>query len=150
MESLTGEWRLTFPRYSREQLFQLVANIEDYPSFIPGCVATRIIRREGMLLHVDNMFGFGLLRSRFTSQTRLEPPHQAVVHSDNGPWRSFQLEWLLEPLNNGTGCTVECRFTADLRSSTLAGLARLALPETERRTIAAFEKRAAQLFSSAP
>ncbi|HVI49858.1 MAG TPA: type II toxin-antitoxin system RatA family toxin [Candidatus Sulfotelmatobacter sp.] len=146
MDSLTGEWSLSFPRYRPDQLFSLVSAIEDYPSFVPGCVATRVTCRQGLVWQVDNLFGFGPFRSRFSSETHLDPPHSATVVSMDGPWRHFQLDWRLRDGAGGAGCDLTCAFVADFKSSMLAAVARPALPETVRRTILAFESRAAQLF----
>lgn len=145
MTAVSGGWHLSFPRYSPEQLYSLVSAIEDYPAFVPGCIATRILDRQGQDWRVDNLFGFGPLRSRFESRARLDPPRSLEVSSENGPWKSFRLHWLLAP-DAGGGCRLDCRFEAEFRSSMLAALAKIALPESERRTIAAFEARAALLF----
>lgn len=149
MDCLTGEWQLNFPRYSPEQLFSLVSAVEEYPVFVPGCVAARVTARgqeQGKpVWHVDNLFGIGPFRSRFASETRLDPPHGAVVTSSDGPWRSFRLEWQLREWGE-TGCALSCGFAIDFHSPMLTALARRVLPETVRRTVAAFEARAAHLF----
>jgi len=144
MNRLSGDWHLSFPRYSPDQLFRLVSTIEDYPAFVPGYVATRILEKRDGDWRVDNVFGFGPLRSRFESRARFEAPLWLEVTSEDGPWRSFRLRWTLTP--EGQGCGLDCRFEGVLRSPMLAALARIALPETERRTISAFERRAALLF----
>ncbi|WP_374450144.1 type II toxin-antitoxin system RatA family toxin, partial [Stella sp.] len=56
--------------YSPEQLFDLVADIERYPEFLPWCVAARIRERTGELVVADLMIGFKMIRERFTSRVR--------------------------------------------------------------------------------
>jgi coenzyme Q-binding protein COQ10 len=51
-----------FLPYSAEQLFDLVADIERYPEFLPWCVGARILRRDGDVLKADVIVGFKMLR----------------------------------------------------------------------------------------
>jgi len=142
---LTGGWDKVFPAYAQTQLFALVSDIETYPHFIPGCVATRVLERESeRSWRVDNLFGFGPVRSRFTSRAHLHPPERLEISSSDGPWRDFRLTWRMMP--EGDGCRVGCRFSAEFRSLLTATMARAGLAELERQTIAAFEKRARILY----
>jgi coenzyme Q-binding protein COQ10 len=139
-----GGWELTFPRYTASQLFALVSDIERYPAFVPGCVAARITEKSGEHWSVDNVYNFGPLRSRFTSFADLEPPYRLDIRSEDGPWKQLHLAWRFEA--KGDGCGLTCRFSAIFRSRVLATLASLRMTETERRVMAAFEKRARLLY----
>lgn len=142
--ALAGGWELLFPRYTPAQLYELVADIESYPRFVPGCVATRVIARAATEWRVDNLFGFGPVRSRFSSLTRADAPHRLEVRSSDGPWKSFHLVWQLDPA--AAGCRLGCSFAVEFISPALATLAAFGMPEMERRIIAAFEKRAEALY----
>jgi coenzyme Q-binding protein COQ10 len=146
-DRLSGGWERDFPQYRPAQLFALVADIERYPRFVPGCVATRILARDGPLWTVDNVFGFGPLRSRFTTLAEIEAPHFLRITSSDGPWRQFALTWRLDP-QGADGCRLGCAFAVTFRSRPLAALARLGQGEMDQRIIAAFEKRAKSLYGS--
>ena len=141
-------WRLRFPVFSTEQLFTLVSDIESYPQFVPGCVATRILehRADGRRL-VDNVFGAGPLRWRFRSTAEADPPHRLEIVSQDGPWRRFAMLWRFTP--EGDGCRVDVDLDVAFRSPLLAALAPTALPRAEPRIIRAFEARAQRLYASA-
>ncbi len=150
--TLRRHWRLRFPQHSAEQLFALVSDIESYPRFVPGCIATRILERraDGVWL-VDNVFGFGPLRQRFHTLATPEPPQRLVIRSEDGPWRRFAMIWNFIPddsIPDGAGCRVEVEVELGFRSPLLAALARTALPSVEPRIINAFEARAARLCDS--
>ena len=49
--------------YSPEQLFDLVADVERYPDFVPWLIAAHIQRRDGHRVWVDMTVGAGPLRS---------------------------------------------------------------------------------------
>lgn len=146
---LRRHWRLEFPAFPAERLFALVADIESYPQFMPGCVATRILERrdDGSWL-VDNVFGFGPLRSRFLSSARFREPEWLEIVSEDGPWRRFVLHWRFTP--DGAGCHVDTEVAVEFRSPLLATLARSGLPVAEPRIIRAFEQRAQRLYGRPP
>ncbi len=49
-------------RYSPKQMFDLVADVEHYPDFLPWCLGTRITKREGDNLDADMLIGFRMFR----------------------------------------------------------------------------------------
>ncbi|WP_247878298.1 type II toxin-antitoxin system RatA family toxin [Azospirillum sp. TSO22-1] len=147
--ALRRHWRMDFPAFTAEQLFAMVADIEGYPAFMPGCVAARVLERraDGSWL-VDNVFGFGPLRSRFRSTARFAAPEWLEIVSQDGPWRRFALRWSFTP--EGAGCRVDAEVTVEFRSALLAALARTGLPAAEPRIVRAFEERARRLYAGPP
>ena len=140
----TREWVREFPHFKPEELFALVSDVESYPIFLPGCLNARIVERSGRILRVENVFGFGPMRTRFVSMAELEPPHRLDISSRDGPWRNFRLAWRFQPMNGG--CRVSCASSLELRSPLLAGLAKLSENAVGNRLMAAFEARAKALF----
>ena len=138
--SLEGSWESAFPNCSREHLFEIASGIEAYPGFIPGCVATRIVKRSpNSVWTVDNIFGFGPIRTRFMTTATLDRPNRLDIVSSDGPWKDFFLAWKFAEHDNQAKVT--CRFAIEFRSALLNQMAGLCVPEIERQVIAAFEKR---------
>ena len=54
--------------YTPEQMFDLVADIDSYSKFLPWCVASRVRRRNGDVLHADLVIGFKMFREKYTSK----------------------------------------------------------------------------------
>ena len=139
--TLEGRWQRTFPGCALEHLFDIASNIEAYPGFIPGCVATRILRKPSESVWiVDNIFGFGPVRTRFATKAVVERPRRLSISSNDGPWQDFSLVWEFAELEGQA--TVFCRFSLEFRSALLNQMARICAPEIERQVIKAFEKRA--------
>ena len=138
---LEGGWERVFPTYNPGQLFALVSNIEDYPRFVPGCVATRILRKTSDdIWTVENIFGFGPVRTRFISRATLYKGEGLEIVSKDGPWKDFYLTWNFSPQEGGAYAT--CRYFVEFKSPILSKMARVCLPEIERATISGFETRA--------
>jgi coenzyme Q-binding protein COQ10 len=140
-------WTRIFPRYRPGDLFALVADIEAYPAFVPGCQKTRIVRRHENVWQVENVFGFGPLNSRFSSKASLTPEREISILSEDGVWRRFQMNWRFEQAE--TGCLLICDMVLEFKSTFLNGAAALTAEDTERRFIDAFERRAEKLFGRA-
>lgn len=140
----TRHWEREFPRYTPEQLFALVSDVESYPTFMPGCLNARIVEKKERVWRVENVFGFGPLQSRFISIAELDPPRRLDISSCDGPWRDFHMSWQLQP--SGTGCRVSCTSCSEFRSPLMAALAKFSESDIEERIIAAFEARARVLF----
>lgn len=136
-----------YPRYSPEQLFALAADIESYPSFVPGCRAARIVARAGGRLRVENVFGFGPVRQPFETRAELKPPSELAIVSCDGPWRHFSMNWRFLP--DRAGCRLSCEVALDFESRMLNLVASVAAVEVERQVLAAFEHRAEKLFGPA-
>ena len=131
--------------YTPEQLYELVANVEQYPQFLPWCKACRITKREGDTFHADLVIAFKIFRERFTSKVKLIPETGVDVEYINGPFRYLNNHWRFEPAEDG-GCIVDFFVDFEFKSRILQNLIGLLFEEAVRRMVAAFEKRAEQLY----
>ncbi len=128
-----------------EQLFELVAGVDRYPEFLPWCKAARILRREGDVFWADLVVAFKMFRERFRSKVTLRRPHEIDVEYIDGPFRYLNNHWRFEPAPDG-GCIVDFYVDFEFRSKFLQSLMEMLFNEAVRRMVAAFEKRAVQLY----
>lgn len=138
--------------YTPRQLFDLVADIEAYPQFLPWCIGARITKREGPLVVADLIIGFRLFRERFTSKVTLLPDNQDgpridTVYAD-GPFKRLENHWIFHPHQDG--CDVEFFVDFEFKSFLLQATVELLFHEAVRRMVAAFEGRAAKLYGAMP
>jgi coenzyme Q-binding protein COQ10 len=131
--------------YTPEQLFDLVADIERYPDFLPWCVGARIRARDGNQVKADLAIGFKMYRERFTSVVQLEPPGRIHVAYSDGPFRYLENHWKFDAGPNG-GCIVDFYVDFEFKSRMLQRVIEVLFNEAVRRMVAAFESRARQLY----
>ena len=132
--------------YRPEQLFDLVADIERYPEFLPWCVAARIRRREGNTIHADLVIGFKMVRERFTSRVVLDRPNLRIdVSYAEGPFRYLNNHWIFEPMPDGA-CRIDFYVDFEFHSALLRRLIGMLFNEAVRRMVSAFETRARRLY----
>ena len=136
--------------YRPEQLFELVADIERYPEFLPWCLGARITRRDGQIIHADLIIGFRMIRERFKSRVTLDRrSHRIDVAYLDGPFKYLRNHWIFEPAPDGA-TRLDFFVDFEFRSALLSKLIGVLFHEAVRRMVAAFEGRARQLYGEAP
>ncbi|MBM3628285.1 MAG: type II toxin-antitoxin system RatA family toxin [Alphaproteobacteria bacterium] len=138
--------------YSPEQLFDLVAQVERYPEFLPWCLAARIRSRSEDAVVADLVIGFRMIRERFTSHVRLDRARRIDVRYADGPFKYLDNHWIFEPVAPcaelpGGGTLIDFHVDFEFRSKILQGLIGVLFNEATRRMVAAFEARARQLYA---
>ena len=94
--------------HPREPLFEIAADVERYPEFLPGWKAVRKRRIDDDEYATDQMLAFGPVRERFTSRTHLERPHHIRVVSQSRTFRHFEVNWRFTELDDD-----RCRVNLD-------------------------------------
>ncbi len=134
--------------FSQQQLFDLVADIERYPEFLPWCAACRVTRREGRLIEADLLIGFKMVRERFTSRVTLSAPDRIDVEYLDGPFRYLNNHWVFNPTEDG--CVIDFYIDFEFRSRLLQRLKGPLFNEAVRRMVSAFDSRARALYGAGP
>jgi len=132
--------------YTPEQVFDLVADVERYPEFLPWCVACRIKKRETAVQFIaDLAVGFKLVREQFTSRVTLDRPKSVKVEYLDGPFKYLTNTWTFKTVPGGTEVDFHLEF--EFRSKLLQSLIGVLFEEAVKRMVAAFETRASKLYS---
>ena len=127
-----------------EQLFDLVADIESYPRFLPWCKGARILERNEGTITADLIIGYKMFREKFTSLVTLERPKKISVEYLSGPLAHLKNEWEFQP--NGTGCDLLFHVEFDFRSHMLSAIVEPFFDKALSKMAAAFEARAQELY----
>ena len=131
--------------YPAERLFELVADIERYPEFLPWCVGARIRERQGDEILGDLLIGYKMVRERFTSRVVLHRPDHIDVSYSEGPFKYLTNHWYFIEDNEG-GCTIDFFVDFEFRSRMLQKIMEMFFNEAVKRMVAAFEARAHALY----
>jgi len=131
--------------YTPEQLFDLVADIERYPEFLPWCVGARVRSREGDLILGDLLIGWKMVREKFTSRVHLFRPDRIEVEYAEGPFKYLENHWKFIPQPGG-GTLIDFHVDFEFRSRFLTGLIATLFNEAVKRMVSAFETRARALY----
>ena len=135
--------------YTRDQLFDLAADVERYPDFVPWWVAARVSKREGHIYYTDQVIRFAVVRKRFDSKTVLRRPERIDVTSADKVFRRFHLIWRFDSLPDNA-CRVAFAVDLELRSKLIQDLFGRAINRTIGSVMSAFEAEARRLYGPAP
>ena len=87
--------------YTADELFSVVADVKDYPSFVPWCTGARIYRDGPQEIIAELEIGFGPFQESFTSQVTLDRPRQVLVRAtEGGPLEHLTNAWTFTPAGN--------------------------------------------------
>src|SRR5882672_9166762 len=114
-------------RHTATQMFDLVADVERYPEFVPLCQALKIRQRtpkeDGTEIVVADMtVSFKLVRESFTSRVTLDRPNlKILVEYLRGPFSNLENRWTFEPKSDDA-CDVGFFLAYEFKSRMLAML----------------------------
>jgi coenzyme Q-binding protein COQ10 len=141
--------------HSASEMFDLVADVERYPQFVPLCQSLKIRQRRPMadgteVVVADMTVSFKVVKETFTSEVTLDRPNLKItVRYLKGPFSSLENRWTFEPKGN-TDCDVGFFIAYEFKSRTLATLMGSMFDAAFKRFAAAFEKRADQIYGKRP
>ena len=141
-------------RHSASDMFDLVADVERYPQFVPLCQSLRVRKRgsegEGKEVIVADMtIAYNFIRETFTSRVTLERAKlEILVEYLEGPFQQMNNRWSFRPVSDGV-CDIEFFIAYEFRSRTLGMLMGTMFETAFRRLCVAFERRADEVYGAA-
>ena len=132
-------------------MFDLVADVERYPEFVPLCQALKIRQRKQNpdgteTVIADMTVSFKLVKETFTSEVTLDREHlKILVRYLKGPFSNLENRWTFEPEGEEV-CDVGFFLAYEFRSKMLATLMGAMFDAAFGRFSAAFEKRADMVY----
>ncbi|HJW40430.1 MAG TPA: type II toxin-antitoxin system RatA family toxin [Rhizomicrobium sp.] len=134
--------------YPAELMFQVVADVEQYPKFLPWVVAMRVLNRghvkgRGAII-AEMAVGYGALREKYISRVILDPAAWTIdVTQTSGPFKTLENHWRFTPA--GSDCWVEFSIAYEFKSRLLNAVAGAAFGKAYVKMADSFEARARAL-----
>ena len=142
-------------RHKAEEMFDLVADVERYPEFVPLCKALRVRSRrpekDGReTLVADMTVGYKVIRERFTSRVMLDKPRlKVVVEYIDGPFSHLENIWTFRDEPGEDVSRIHFFIDYEFRSRTLGSLMGSMFDAAFRKFARAFEERADAVYGRA-
>ncbi len=133
-------------------MFDLVADVERYPEFVPLCQSLRVRKRipepENVEIIIAEMtVAYKLVSETFTSCVTLDRPNlEILVEYLEGPFSRLENRWSFHPTGPQT-CDVEFFISYEFRSRMLGMLMGSMFDVAFRRFAVAFERRADRIYA---
>ncbi|MEO5560769.1 MAG: type II toxin-antitoxin system RatA family toxin [Dokdonella sp.] len=100
-------------RHTPERMFDLVNDVEAYPTRFGWCAAGQILERDGDLALTARLdLRFAGLTQSFTTRNTLERPQRLHIHLVDGPLRALEGDWTFKALGDD-GCRIALALDFD-------------------------------------
>ena len=136
----------------KEQLIDLVLDIEKYPVFVPFCVDSKIYEKNEkdnlLLIVADLTIGKGLFKDTYKSDIKFNKKEDSIyVTNLDGPLKHLENNWRFKEKNNITEVSFEVDF--ELKNEFLNIVMTKSFQFGLNKIADAFQKRAEHLFKKA-
>jgi coenzyme Q-binding protein COQ10 len=137
--------------YTPRQMYDLVADVESYPQFLPLTEALRIRRREKQgnldVFTADMTVGYKAIRETFLTRVTLYPDVPKVeARYIDGPFRHLENRWQFHAAPGG--CEIEFFIDYEFKSRILGLLVGAVFDQAFRKFSEAFEARARAVYGA--
>ena len=135
--------------YTAQQMYDLVADVQRYPEFLPWTAAARIRKTERnedqVIVLADLVISFKVFRERFGSRVLLWPEDRVIkTEYLDGPFKYMISNWSFAEAESGADISFHVDF--EFRSRILQATATVFFNEAMHRVVQAFERRAKELY----
>jgi coenzyme Q-binding protein COQ10 len=133
----------------KEQLIDLVLDIEKYPDFVPFCIGAKVHERKEkgdlLLLIADLTIGKGPFKDTYKSDVKFNKKKDSIyVTNLEGPLKHLENKWQFKEENKITEVSFEVDF--ELKNDFLNIIMTKSFQFSLDKIADAFEKRAEELF----
>ena len=137
-------------RHAAADMFDLVADVEKYPQFVPLCTGlkmrSRTVKGDATIIVASMTVAYKVVSQTFTSRVTLDRPTlKILVEYLDGPFSRLQNRWTFRPTGDNA-CEVEFFIDYEFKSRTLAMLMGAMFDTAFHKFSAAFEKRADEVY----
>ena len=134
----------------KEQLIDLVLDVEKYPLFIPFCLDSKVYEKKekgDLILMIAGLtIGKGPLKDTYKSDVKFNKKEDSIyVTNLNGPLKHLENKWYFKEENNFTEISFDVDF--ELKNDFLNIIMTKSFQFGLDKIADAFQKRAEELFS---
>jgi len=133
-------------KFSAQQMFDLVVNIEAYPEFLPWCGGSRIISRSPEVVEAELVIAKAGFHKSFATRNKIDNGGRIYISLLNGPFTSLEGMWNFMPLREDA-----CKISLDLEFEMSGKLAALAFGAVFNQIcntmVSSFTERAKQVYA---
>ena len=136
----------------KEQLIDLVLDIEKYPEFVPFCLGSKIYEKKDngdqLLIIADLTIGKGPFKDTYKSDVKFNKNEDSIyVTNLDGPLKHLENKWHFKEINNLSEVSFEIDF--ELKNDFLNIIMSNSFQFGLNKIADSFQKRAEELFSKA-
>ena len=131
--------------YSSKNIYEIVSNVDFYSQFIPGCVSSEIISREGNVIEAILELKYLVMSGKFKSRVTLDPKKLTIISEGiEGPFSSILTKWSFNEVDEGV--LVNINIALDLNNKIFESILKKNIKKIISKVVVSFEERADILY----
>ena len=100
---------------NKEKIFDVIANIENYPTFLPWCIGARSTETyelsDIIIKRAELVIAFKSFRESFISDIQLNKKNWTInIQSNKKPFKSLKGQWIIQEKDNHCEVSFEIKF----------------------------------------
>lgn len=137
-------------KYSTEQVYNIVADVNSYHKFVPWCKESRITNIDDPTnVKAELVVGFGVFNERYTSEVTLNTPAYVRATSVKCNLLDFLItEWKFLPASDPKSCWVTFQIDFKFKSDLYNHISEMFLTEVVNNMVKAFEGRCKSVYGN--
>lgn len=134
--------------YSPEEMYALVADVAQYPQFLPWCDRAAVLSQDANGVTAEVGIAFSGIRQSFTTRNTHTPPSQVDMALVKGPFSQLEGQWIFLPVGDGSqrACKVQLSLRYAFDNVLLGRLVGPVFDKIAGTLVDAFVKRARQIY----
>ena len=131
--------------YRARDMYELVADVERYPGFLPWCRSASVHGSAPDTVEASLEIGRGPIRKTFTTRNVMTPGTRIDMHLVDGPFKHLQGCWQFVAMDD-SGCKVALDLEFELSNAILRKTFGPVFHEIANTLVEAFCRRAGELY----
>ncbi|PHS69138.1 MAG: ubiquinone-binding protein [Methylophaga sp.] len=104
---MTTITRSSLVLYTPDQMFDLVNDIEAYPSFLPWCRSSKIITKTDHVISASLDLAKGGIHHQFSTRNTIVPGESIDIELIDGPFQRLEGHWQFAMIGDNQGCRIQ-------------------------------------------
>ena len=128
---------------NKEIIFDVIANIENYPTFLPWCIGARLTDTyelsDIIIKRAELVIAFKSFRESFFSDIQLNKKNWTInIQSNKKPFKSLKGQWIIQ--EKGNHCEVSFEIKFEFKSIILENIIGVVFFNAVKSIVKAFEE----------
>ena len=133
--------------YSAEQMFALVDNVADYPTFLPWCGGASVVEAGENTIHATVHINYHHIKQNFTTENIRQPPNNIAMTFQQGPFKHLDGNWHFTALSP-TACKIEFKLHYEFSNKLLEKMVGPVFHFIANNFVDAFTHRAGKVYAT--
>lgn len=145
---MTTITRSSLVLYTPDQMFDLVNDVEAYPSFLPWCRNSEIISKSDDVISATLDLAKGGIHHVFTTRNKLVHGESIDIELIDGPFQHLEGHWQFGMIGDNQGCRVQLDMDFEFSNRIISMALGPVFTQISGSLVEAFCKRAQDIYGN--